>query len=126
VAEDSVLIEIGFSDNWIKSGIISQENFLSIKENYLKSKQEDANTEHYRYAAFLSFISSNDKIDAEVFFILYELGKNDPDYYMGRSMLFKILDRQDCPIELLDAIISDDTTTFSKHALKIKNNRENK
>jgi hypothetical protein len=68
-------------------------------------------------------LKSNDWIDKDVFLMLYSLGKNDSDYYMGRTMIFELFDHLDCPIELIDTVIREGDPTLSKHALKLKNNR---
>lgn len=120
---DPVLSEIGLVDDWIKSGIVNHDNYLSIKNNYLEHRKEDSCTEHYRLRAFRNFLNISNSIDKDTFLIIYSLGKNDSDYYMGRTMIFELLDRADCPIELIDTVIIEGDPSLSKRALKLKNNK---
>lgn len=120
IIADPIFCELELNSDWIESGIIDNNTFSIIKKEYLKLKEEDSRTEHYRWAAFKEFLNLNNHLEAEVFYKLYNLGKNEPDYAMGRSMIFEIIKRLDCPIELIDVAINDSDYTLSKHALKCK------
>lgn len=50
IIEDPDFVRLQFSKEWIDVGIITIENFTSIKKEYMKGK--DHRTEHYRWAAF--------------------------------------------------------------------------
>ncbi|MEH2235304.1 hypothetical protein [Nostoc sp.] len=95
IIEDPDFVILQFSKEWIDVGIITIENFASIKKEYIKGEYQ--RTEHYRWGAFRAFLEANDFIPQEKFYILYKLGKNDPDYSMGRAMIFEIIKRLDCP-----------------------------
>lgn len=43
---------------------------------------------------------------------------------MGRAMLVDLIDRLDCPLELIDRAINTGDFTLSKHAVKRKAIRE--
>ncbi|MFQ4142118.1 hypothetical protein [Chlorogloeopsis sp. ULAP02] len=118
IIEDPDFVRLQFSKEWIEVGIITSENFALIKKEYMKG--EDHRTEHYRWGAFRAFLEANKFIPPEKFYILYKLGKNDPDYSMGRAMIFDIIKRLDCPQELLDTAINDSDLTLAKYALKCK------
>ncbi len=93
-----------------------------IKQEYLKG--EDPCSEHYRWGAFHKFMKQNKFIDISSFQILYDLGENDANYAMGRAILFELVDRIDCPLELIDRVINTGDFTLSKHAEKRKAIRE--
>jgi hypothetical protein len=120
--EDPDFLRLQFSKEWIDVGIITIENFVSIKKEYMKG--EDRSTEHYRWGAFRAFLEANDFIPQEKFYRLYKLGKNDPDYSMGRAIIFEIIKRLDCPQELLDTAIGDSDITLARYALKRKSVRD--
>jgi hypothetical protein len=122
IIEDPEFVKLQFSKEWIDLGIITSENFLSIKKEYIKG--EDRRTEHYRWGAFRAFLEANSFIFPKTFYRLYNLGKNDPDYSMGRAMIFEIIKRLDCPQELLDTAIGDGDITLAKYALKCKSIRD--
>lgn len=122
IIEDPNFVNLQFSQEWIDVGIITSEDFLSIKKEYIKG--EDHRTEHYRWGAFRAFLEGNNFIYPEIFYKLYNLGKNDPDYSMGRAMIFEIIKRLDCPQELLDTAIGDGDITLARYALKLKSIRD--
>ena len=122
IIEDPLFLELQFSKEWIEVGIINIDIFASIKKEYMKG--EDRRAEHYRWGAFRSFLQANDSIPQEKFYILYRLGKNDPDYSMGRATIFDILKRSDCPQELINLACNDSDMTLARHALKCKSIRQ--
>ncbi len=116
--EDQIFKELKFNRKWINAGIINSANFESIKKEYTTG--EDKNTEHYRWYAFQKLMQANSVISQKIFYILYDIGKNDPDYSMGRAILFEILKRLDCPKKIIDIAIDDNDKVLAKHALKCK------
>jgi hypothetical protein len=122
LSEDQVFIDLKFSKEWIEVGVINLENFASIKKDYIAG--EDRNGEHYRWRAFQEFLRANKIISQEAFYKLYDLGKNDPDYSMGRAMIFDLIKYLDCPQQLIEIAINDEDKTLVKHALKCKSFRE--
>lgn len=121
IIEDPLFTELQFSKEWIEAEIINIEVFASIKKEYIKG--EDHRAEHHRWKAFRLFLQANDSIPEEKFNILYYIGKNDSDYSMGRAILFDILKRSDCPLELIDKTLNDNDVTLARHALKCKSKR---
>jgi hypothetical protein len=122
ISEDRIFNELSFSKQWVDTGIVTADSFTKIKKEYLKG--EDRNAEHYRWGAFKAFIKKNDLIDTDKFYTIYGLAKNDPDYAMGRAMIFEISKRSDCPEKLIDTVIEDAVKKSDKsllnHALKCK------
>ncbi|MGB3693501.1 MAG: hypothetical protein WBG70_17570 [Spirulinaceae cyanobacterium] len=121
--KDPFFRELQFDSRWIKAGIISSANFEFIKKEYITG--DDKNTEHYRWGAFQKFMQANSFIHQETFYTLYQIGKNDPDYSMGRAIVFDIIKRLDCPEKIIDMAIDDQDKVLAKYALKCKNIREN-
>ncbi|MEH2284699.1 MAG: hypothetical protein V7K90_25820 [Nostoc sp.] len=78
IITDPYFIKLQFSQEWIDIGIININSFTAIKEEYLKG--EDENTEHYRWKAFHSFMQHNNLLSPEKFYMLYKIGKNEPDF----------------------------------------------
>ena len=116
--EDTIFNELQFTKAWINTGIIDHESFIEIKERSLK---EDGNSpEHYRWLAFRNFLKTNNDISGKVLSKISFLGKNEPDYTMGRAMRFKIIKHNNCPVELINIAIEDKDRGLSKEALKQK------
>ena len=87
LTEDPIFDELKFNQEWIDTGIIDCQSFIQIKERYLT--EDDNSSEHYRWLAFRNFLKKNKDISAKILHQIYFLGKNDPDYAMGRSMDLK-------------------------------------
>ncbi len=122
ITEDPVFIELEFNQKWIEIGILNFDNFSVIKKEYLKG--EDVRSEHYRWGAFKDFFKKSSSIKQSLFYILYDIGKNDPDYAMGRAIIFDIIQHIDCPLELIKLATNDSDFTLAKHALKYQAIRE--
>jgi hypothetical protein len=120
--DDPVFLKLQFTSQWIDAGVITADYFELIRQEYLTG--EDQNTEHYRWGAFRNFLKNNSYISRDSFFAIYELGRNDPDYSMGRAMRFDLIKRSDCPMELINTAINDTDTALAKHALKYKKLRD--
>ena len=116
--EDSIFKNLQFTKEWIDLGIINNKNFIKIKEKYLEG--DDDNTEHYRWWAFTDFLQNNQNFAQEKFYQIDNLGKNDPDFAMGRSMRISLMGHPNCPKELINTAIDSEDKTLSKEALKIK------
>ena len=108
-SEDPIFHKLQFTKEWIEIGVVDSENFVRYKKRYLEG--ENTCTEHYRYGAFRDFIRKNKKISPETLSAIYNLGKNDPDRAMGKSMRIDIIQRIDCPKELIDMAIKDEDTS---------------
>ncbi|MDJ0536713.1 MAG: hypothetical protein QNJ70_30200 [Xenococcaceae cyanobacterium MO_207.B15] len=53
------------------------------------------------------------------------MSKKDPDYAMGRAMIFDIIKHINCPKEVIDLAIKDEDKALSRKASKIKEARIN-
>jgi hypothetical protein len=116
--EDPIFMELKFDRRWIEVGIITPDIFLAIEQKYLTG--EDHRSEHYRWGAFNLFFKNRPHLDRHCFYILYDIGKTDPDIAMGRSIIFDLLRHPYCPIELIDISICESDLTLSQHALKLQ------
>ena len=114
--EDRVFKKLQFTQEWIEVGIINPKNFIKYKNKYLEGK--DSCSEHYRYSAFKEFIQNNKSLSPEILYAIYNLGKNDPDLGMEKSMRINIVLRIDCPEKLIQMAIEDEDT--SKTVLKLQ------
>ena len=106
--------ELQFSEDWVNLGIVTPELLEELKTEY--EKGADTNTEHYRWRAFSRFMSSNKTLSPEVIKGLYMLGSKDPDELMGGAMMRELLDRKDCPRELLEVASQSDRGFLVKAA----------
>lgn len=59
-------------------------------------------------------------LNPEELYALYKIGKNEPDYAMGRAILFDIIKHPSCPEQLIELATKDNDVTLAKHALKWK------
>jgi hypothetical protein len=132
---DSFFKKSNFSKTWIDLKIITPEVLEELKQIHeaemeeLRQEYEKDGTleehswrfscfddEHQRWRAFAKFLERNDKFSPETFNQLYELGKNDSDEMMGGSMMKELLNRKDCPIELLETALKSDKDFLVKTA----------
>ncbi len=118
IIEDPYFSKLQFSQEWVDIGILTNDKFCLIKQEYLKG--EDEFTEHYRWGAFRTFMQAQNSLSPEELHALYKIGKNDPDYAMGRAILFDIIKHPSCPKELIELATNDNDVTLAKHALKWK------
>ena len=122
--EDRIFKKLKFTKKWIQLGIVDSDSFIKLKKRYLKG--EDTSDEHYRWAAFTNFVENKKNLPQQLLYEIYDLGKNDPNPAMGRSMKFRIIALDNCPEDLIDLAIQDEYKGLSKHALKIKEKRNEK
>lgn len=95
----NIFDKLEFTKEWIDLGIVTPEKLSELEIEW--NKGEDTNTEHYRWRAFRDFLSANEYLDFTTLRKLHELGENDSDFTMGSSMMVDILNRKDCPTDLL-------------------------
>jgi hypothetical protein len=124
-----------FTKDWIDLKIITPEALEELKAIHneemeeIKQKYEKDGTleeyswrfscfddEHQRWRAFVKFLEINKELSSEIFKQLYELGNNDPDEMMGGSMMKELLDRKDCPLDLLNYALESDRVFLVKTA----------
>ena len=118
LSEDRIFQKLQVTQKWIDLRIIDHQNFIQIKDKYLEG--EDGSTEHYRWWAFTNFLQANHNLAQDKFYQIDNLGKNDPDFAMGRAIRISLMGHPNCPKELIDRAIANEEETLSKEALKIK------
>ena len=90
-----------FSDAWFTLGVISLDELSHYGAAY--EANDDKNTEHYRYGAFLQFLKRVTRpIDPVFADALYELGASDPNHSMGASIMTHIVELPECPPSVLE------------------------
>jgi Ca2+-binding EF-hand superfamily protein len=83
------LLILGYSKLWLEFGFLTEqelENQLEIFET-----SDDKNTEHYRYGAFRSFLSSRKTLTDDEIEKYINLAKIDEDKMMASSALVDVL-----------------------------------
>jgi hypothetical protein len=118
---DDIFNKLQFSKEWLKLGIITHELLLKLEKDYEAS--DDKYPEHYRWRAFKGFIEANTVLPPEIIKALYQLGNSDPDKTMGGSMMKAVIERQDCPLELLKTASESEESFLSKVANKVISRR---
>ena len=88
-----------FTNEWRELGIISDDVLASLETKWLSG--EDPNTEHYRWKAFVDFMEQHPSLEHEVLRRVYSLGQFDHDSSMGGAMMVAILNRKECPRDLI-------------------------
>lgn len=88
-----------FTSEWRELGIVSDDVLASLETKWLSG--EDPSTEHYRWKAFVDFMEQHPSLEAEVLHRLYSLGQSDEDSSMGGAMMVEILNRKECPKDLI-------------------------
>jgi len=124
-----------FSKAWVDLKIITPAVLEELKKIHQKEmeelRQEYANDgtleeyswrfsmfddEHYRWGAFTRFLERNENLPPETVKALYELGDSDPDDMMGGSMMKELLNRKDCPFDLLEVALNSNRNFLVKVA----------
>lgn len=132
---DDFFKKSNFSKTWVDLKIITLEVLEELKQTHeaemeeLRQEYEKDGTldeyswrfscfddEHQRWRAFVKFLKKNNDLSAETFNQIFELGRNDPDKMMGGSIMKELLDRKDCPIELLETALKSDKDFLVKTA----------
>ena len=68
---------LGYTKDWIKTGVITEEFLVGQLEEFEKS--EDKNQEHYRGGGFYNYISKVDKLSNNDIDNIFQLEDNGPD-----------------------------------------------
>ena len=113
--DDEIVQELEFSNSWIDLGIISPQVIEQLKLEW--EKGEDPHPEHYRWRVFQRFLADHEALGFEMMQALYKLGEEDPDFATGRAMVFAVVERSDCPTELLERSIRSGHEAVAKLAL---------
>src|SRR5688500_5172438 len=101
-----ILLELDFDEKWFDSGFVSSEKLYELWADFQTA--EDSNKEHYRWRAFTDYLETNNEISESNLKELYRLGETDADYAMGIALRVKILQRKDCPADLLNEALNSD------------------
>ncbi|ABC29948.1 hypothetical protein HCH_03185 [Hahella chejuensis KCTC 2396] len=83
------LHKLGYHDKWLEYQILDPELFKRQWQVY--EETGDSNTEHYRYAAFLHWITTRVAAPDEALNHFVDLTLNDPDSMMGGSAFIQLL-----------------------------------
>jgi hypothetical protein len=108
---------LGFTQAWFALGVVDETVLARLRFEW--DKGEDDNTEHYRYAAFRSFLAARQPLAPELAVALFDLGATDPDQLMGGAIMHDIAYLAECPPEVLDAAVA----SGRKHLLRIVERR---
>lgn len=111
---DNFFKKSNFTDNWVNLGIITPEVLEELK--IINKEETSFNDEHQRWRAFMMFWERNKNLSLEIMKALYELGSTDRDEMMGGSMMRALLNRNDCPLEILESASKSDKEFLKKAA----------
>lgn len=111
---DNFFKKSNFTDKWVNLGIITPEVLEKLK--IINKEEASFNDEHQRWRAFTIFLERNKNLSPEIMKALYELGSIDRDEMMGGSMMRALLDRKDCPLEILESASKSDKEFLMKAA----------
>ena len=111
-------VMLGFSEPWFALGVATEETLALAKTAYEAS--DDDSGEHYRYGAFLRYLSQHRPLAPPIAEALYELGNADPDYAMGGSIMADIVDLPECPPAVIAKALASDRQHLVR---KVKRNR---
>ena len=100
-----ILNELEFDEKWFSFGFVSTEKLQELWKNFQIG--DDNNKEHFRWAAFTYYLDKQKEIDENSLRELYQLSEVDADNYgMGISMRIQILQRKNCPADLLNKALN--------------------
>jgi len=112
-----ILHQLEFDVKWFELGFVSSEKLTELLAEFLKA--EDVNKEHYRWRTFTEYLKINKVIDENNLRELYRLGETDADNHgMGISMRIEILNRKDCPADLIEKALNSNEKSLIKVAKK--------
>ena len=110
-----ILHELNFDEKWFDLGFVSSEKLNDLWTDFQIGK--DTNKEHYRWRAFTHYLKINNEINKNNLRELYRLGETDADNYgMGMSMRIEILNREECPFDLIDEALNSSEKPLVKVA----------
>jgi len=105
---------LGFSEKWFVLGLIDKMRHKELLKEFISGV--DPNPEHYRWRIFDAFIQSKAHLTDDLMRQLYHLGEVDADFSMGQSMMVAILQRADCPKDILLQAVNSDRPILRKLA----------
>jgi len=112
--KDHIFEPLLFSQKWWDLGIVTSEMVKRFESEY--NAGVDRNKEHYRWRAYTDFLKNNSTLSRNTFMELYKLGEKDPDETMGGSMMRELLNRKDCPSELIEMSLNSNRDFLVKAA----------
>ena len=108
------IAKLEFSERWRELNIITPELLNEFQKQF--ESGEDKHPEHYRWRAFVRFLELNPVLPAETLSSLFTPGEQDPDESMGGAMMRELLDRKDCPVELIERSLTSGRAFLVKAA----------
>lgn len=93
--DEEIVAHLKFSEEWYRLGIMDDQTLRGTVENFRKT--DDMGDEHWRYGAFMYFMSQHPRLTGQQCSHLFELGARDPDDTMGQSIMIQVLERPECP-----------------------------
>ena len=103
------------NEEWLYSGYISPDILEELWTDFQTS--DDKNKEHYRWRAFTKFIKTKKVINEKSLRELYRLGETDADHFgMGMAMRIDILQRRECPTDLVEKALNSNDEPLVKVA----------
>lgn len=110
-----ILHQLEFDEKWFDLNFVSSEKLKELWADFQSG--EDKNKEHYRWRVFTDYLKANKVIDENNLRELYRLGETDIDGYgMGMSMRIEILNRKECPADLINEALNSDEKPLIKVA----------
>ena len=106
---EEIVETLKFTREWLELGIVPDDVLTSLEALWLTG--DDLNTEHYRWKAFVDFMEQHSVLEHDVLRRLYRLGQTDDDSSMGGAMIVEVLNRNECPKDLI-YLASESTEKF--------------
>lgn len=104
-------------DAWFTLGVVTPARLAAMRAEW--ERGEDRNPEHYRWGAFVAFLTERRPLDPLLAAALYALGERDPDQAMGSSMMDRLVRLPECPEEVLAAA----ATSGRSHLMRLVERR---
>ena len=95
MTDEEIITHLKFTEAWYRLGIMDDETLRGTVENF--RRMDDTGDEHWRFGAFMYFMSQHPKLTDQQCANLFELGASDPDFTMGQSIMIQVLERPECP-----------------------------
>ena len=115
--EKDYKVLLGFSDQWLSLGILTDDDLQRYGTAYETS--DDKNAEHFRYGTFQRYLKKHRPLSTAMAEALYKLGASDPDGMMGGAMMSDVLGLPECPTSVLEQAL----TSGQKHLVGLAERR---
>lgn len=114
--KDTMMRELGYTNNWIVAGILSDYLLKKQYDNYLHSN--DKNIEHYRWKLLTSWIDSKSIFDNDDWIGFIKIFDEDSDKDMMKSVLISLIQSGLLKDEQLEEIENNFDYKIRKEALR--------